>query len=56
LVNQNPKEIAKYISQLSVNQELRNEMANFAVNNVKENWSLGSCTERINKAIESMVK
>jgi glycosyltransferase involved in cell wall biosynthesis len=56
LVNQNPKEIAKYISQLSNNQELRNEISKFSINNVKENWSLASCSERINKAIESMVK
>jgi glycosyltransferase involved in cell wall biosynthesis len=56
LVNQNPKEIAQYISQLSKNQELRKNMSDFSVSNVKENWSLGSCRERINKAIESMVK
>ena len=56
LVNQNPKEIAEYISQLSENQELRNKISAFAINNVKENWSLGSCTERINLAIESLVK
>ncbi len=56
LVNQNPREIAKYISQLSGNQALRNEISTFAINNVKENWSLGSCTERINLAIESLVK
>ena len=56
LVNQNPKEIAKYISLLSGNQVLRNEISTFAINNVKENWSLGSCTERINFAIESLVK
>ena len=56
LVNQNPKEIAEYIFQLSQNQELRNEISAFAINNVKENWSLTSCTERINLAIESLVK
>jgi glycosyltransferase involved in cell wall biosynthesis len=56
LVNQNPKEIAEYIFQLSQNQELRNEISAFAINNVKENWSLTSCTERINLAIERLVK
>ena len=56
LVNQNPKEIAEYIFELSQNQELRNEISAFAINNVKENWSLTSCTERINLAIESLVK
>lgn len=56
LVNQNPKEIAEYISQLSENQALRNEISAFAINNVKENWSLASCTERINLAIELLVK
>jgi glycosyltransferase involved in cell wall biosynthesis len=56
LVNQNPKEIAHYISELSDNQALRNKISNFAINNVKENWSLASCSERINKAIESMVR
>ena len=56
LVNQKPKEIAQYITQLSDNQELRNEISTFSVNNVKENWSLKSCSERINKAIESMVR
>ncbi len=56
LVNQNPKEIAKYISELSNNQDLRTKIANFAVTNVRENWSLASCSERINKAIESLVE
>ena len=56
LVNQNPKEIAQYISQLSENQELRLNISNFAIKNVKENWSLASCSERINEAVESMVK
>lgn len=56
LVNQNPKEIAHYISQLSENQTLRNEMSTFSINNVTENWSLASCSERINEAIEGMIK
>lgn len=56
LVNQNPKEIAKYITELSNNQELRTNMANFAIANVRENWSLALCSERINKAIESLVE
>ena len=56
LVNQRPKEIAQFISQLIDNQELRNKISRFAIENVKENWSLSSCSERINKAIESMVK
>ena len=56
LVNQNPEEIAQYILQLTENQGLRDEMSIFSVSNVKENWSLGLCSERINKAIESMVK
>lgn len=54
LVNPNPKEIAKYISKLSSNDELRNEISKFSINNVKENWSLSSCSKRINEAIESM--
>ena len=56
LVNQNAKEIAKYILQLSENQELRSKISKFSINNVKENWSLASCSERINKAIGNMVK
>jgi glycosyltransferase involved in cell wall biosynthesis len=54
-VNQNPKKIAQYIAQLSENQELRKRMSQFSINNIKENWSLASCSERINQAIESMV-
>ena len=56
LVNQNAKEIAKYILQLSENQELRNRISKFSVDNVKENWSLASCSKRINLAIEGMIK
>lgn len=56
LVNQNPQEIAQYILQLTENQELRKEIADFAKENVKENWSLASCSVRINKAIEGMVQ
>lgn len=56
LVNQKPKDIAQFISQLTDNQELRNKISSFAIDNVKENWSLSSCSERINRAIESMLK
>ena len=56
LVNQKPKEIAQYLTQLIDNQELRKKISTFAINNVKENWSLTSCSERINRAIESMIK
>jgi glycosyltransferase involved in cell wall biosynthesis len=56
LVNQNPQEIAQYILQLIENQELRKKIADFAKDNVKENWSLASCSERINNAIERMVQ
>lgn len=56
LVNQNPQEIAQYILQLTENQELRKEIADFAEYNVKENWSLASCSERINNAVERMVQ
>ena len=56
LVNQNPEEIAQYISQLSENQPLRKEMSEFSVDNVEKNWSLSSCSKRINRAIESMAK
>ncbi len=55
LVNQNPKEIATYISQLCNNQELRNNLSKFSVDNVRKKWSLASCSERLNKEIESMV-
>ena len=56
LVNQNPKEIAKYISELTNNQELRNQISTYSVNNIEENWSLTSCSERINSAVESIIK
>lgn len=56
LANQKPKEIAQFISQLTDNQEIRKKISSFAIDNVKENWSLSSCSERINKAIESMIK
>jgi glycosyltransferase involved in cell wall biosynthesis len=56
LVNQKPKEIAHFILQLTDNQEIRKKISSFAIVNVKENWSLSSCSERINKAIESMIK
>ena len=56
LVNQKPKEIAQFVSQLTDNQEIRKKISSFAIDNVKENWSLSSCSERINRAIESMIK
>jgi glycosyltransferase involved in cell wall biosynthesis len=56
LVNQNPQEIAEYILQLTENQELRKEIANFAQENVRKNWSLAACSARINKALEEMIK
>ncbi len=56
LVNQNPQEIAEYILRLTENQELRKNIADFAKKNVKENWSLASCSARINKAVEGMIQ
>jgi glycosyltransferase involved in cell wall biosynthesis len=56
LANPNPQEIAHYIQQLNENQELRQEMISFAINNVQQNWSLAQCSERINAAIKSVVK
>ena len=56
LVNQNPQEIAQYILQLIKNQALRKNIVDFAEHNVKENWSLAACTERINNAVERMVQ
>jgi glycosyltransferase involved in cell wall biosynthesis len=56
LVNQNPAEIAIYIQQLMNNVALRSEMSDFSIKNVQENWSLALCSERINKAILSVIK
>ena len=38
--------------------ELEKELvrALFSIDNVEKNWSLSSCSERINRAIESMAK
>lgn len=55
LANPNPVEIADYVQQLSENQELRNEMIKFSIENVQQKWTLDQCTERINKAIQSAV-
>jgi glycosyltransferase involved in cell wall biosynthesis len=56
LVHQNPQEIAEYILQLIENQELRKNIADFAKENVTENWSLASCSARINKVVERMIQ
>jgi len=56
LVNPNPEEIAGYILQLTENEELRKKIADFALENVEENWSLASCSARINKAVEGMIQ
>ena len=56
LANPNPGDIAKYIQQLLDNQELKKEMSQFAIENVQQNWTLAQCSERINLAIESVVR
>ena len=56
LANPKPADIAKYIQQLIDNQGLRKEMSEFAIINVQQNWTLRQCSERINLAIESVVR
>jgi len=55
LANPNPIEIANYIQQLTENQELREQMIKFAIENVQKQWTLAQCTERINRAIQSVI-
>ncbi len=56
LSNKNTAEMAKYIQQLIAEPALREEMANFAIKNVQENWSLKAGSERINTALSEQVK
>lgn len=55
LANPNPVEIAGYIQQLIENHEFKTEMARFSIENVQQKWTLAQCTERINKAIQSVI-
>ena len=55
LSDSKPEEIAKYIHQLIDNQDLKKEISKFAIENVRQNWTLAQCSERINLAIESVV-
>lgn len=55
LVNQNPESIAQYVHKLMNNRLLRNEMAEFSIKNVQENWSLQAGSDRIEKAILSIL-
>lgn len=56
LSDSKPEEIAKYIHQLIDNQELKKEISKFSIDNVRQNWTLAQCSERINLAIESVVR
>ena len=55
LSDSKPEEIAKYIDQLIDNHELKKEISKFSIDNVRQNWTLAQCSERINLAIESVV-
>jgi glycosyltransferase involved in cell wall biosynthesis len=55
LSDRNPSNIAKYLDKLSNNEDLRQEMGIFAIQNVDSNWTLEKCTDNIENALKSVL-
>ncbi len=53
LCHKNPESLAEGISKFIENPHLRLEIGNWAIENVINNWSIESCTDRIEKALKN---
>ena len=56
LTNNKASELAFYVEKLIADKELRQEMSAFALQNVRENWSLQAGSERLIAALTEVVK